>query len=249
LNLLTIETGVMKRKTLTILQARMSSNRLPGKVMMEINGMPMIHWQIQRIRKAKSLDHLIVATSSERSDDALVDFLIQNSVDVFRGPIDDVLSRFINASSIYQHNALIRLTGDCPLVMPELIDEMVGYFFQIEVDYLSNTLERTFPKGLDIEILKNQVLNRLFEFELTKDELEHVTLGVYTRPEKFKLGNFSNPELTNVQRWTVDYEEDLELIREIYAEFTGRESEFKYDEVCLFLERNPELTKINAKFN
>ena len=113
----------MSGRTLVVLQARMSSSRLPGKVMMELNDKPMIYWQIQRILRSKRVDSLIVATSVDPSDDALVLFLEENSINVYRGALDDVLSRFIQVSEIYPHDAVIRLTGDCPLVMPELIEE------------------------------------------------------------------------------------------------------------------------------
>jgi spore coat polysaccharide biosynthesis protein SpsF len=227
--------------TLAILQARMSSSRLPGKVMMEINGKPMIYWQVQRILRAKSVSSLVVATSLAPSDDALVLFLKENGIDVYRGELDNVLSRFIKVSERYPHNALIRLTGDCPLVMPKLIDQMVKEFYEQDVDYLSNTLKPTFPDGLDIEIVKHGVLKSLSAFDLELKELEHVTYGIYTRPEIFKLSNFLNESNRSQDRWTVDYQEDLDFVRLIFSQFPGRETKFTYEEVVEFLEENPQL--------
>ena len=182
----------MSKRTLVILQARMSSNRLPGKVMKEINGMPMIYWQIQRILRSKAVDDLIVATSTDVTDDVLAGYLKGISVKVFRGNLNDVLSRYLEASLAYPHGALIRLTGDCPLVMPDLIDQMVKEFYSLDADYLSNTLKPTYPDGLDIEIIKKGVLNRLVAFSLNQREKEHVTFGIYTRPEIFKCINYEN---------------------------------------------------------
>ena len=236
----------MKNKTIAILQARMSSNRLPGKVMMEINGLPMIYWQIQRVKRVKNLSKLIVATSTDQSDNELSDFLTRNSVDVFRGSLQDVLSRYQISSKNYEHHALVRLTGDCPLVMPELIDEMITEFYQTEVDYLSNTLDRTFPHGLDVEIVRSGVLDKLNRFILTNEEKEHVTLGVYLRPETFNLANFMGHTNNSIERWTVDYKEDFELINRIFMEFKGREAEFNYQDVVNFLLHNPQLRSLNS---
>ena len=238
----------MSRSTLAILQARMSSTRLPGKVMMEINGHPMIYWQIHRILSSRTVDELVVATSSDASDDELASFLKENSINVHRGSLDNVLSRFIEVSRHYPHDALIRLTGDCPLVMPELIDRMVLQFHELDIDYLSNTLEPTFPDGLDIEILKEGVLDKLALLKLNQKELEHVTYGVYTRPKLFKSANFRNTTDCSAQRWTVDYQPDLDFARRVFLEFRGRETIFTYQEVNEFLRGNPELQADNYAF-
>ena len=228
-------------RTLVVLQARMSSSRLPGKVMMEVNGKPMIYWQLQRILDSMCVNSLVVATSLDPSDDPLVSFLEENLIGVYRGELDNVLSRFIEVSEIYPHDALIRLTGDCPLVMPKLIDQMVSAFYEQDVDYLSNTLEPTFPDGLDIEIVKHGVLKSLSAFDLELKELEHVTYGIYTRPEIFKLSNFLNESNRSQERWTVDYQEDLDFVRLIFSQFPGRETKFTYEEVGEFLAENPQL--------
>ena len=231
----------MSKQTFAVLQARMSSSRLPGKVMIEINGKPMIYWQIQRILSSKCVNSLIVATSIDPSDDPLVSFLEENLISVYRGSLDNVLSRYIEVSEIYPHDALIRLTGDCPLVMPELIDQMVGAFYEQDVDYLSNTLEPTFPDGLDIEIIKQGTLKCLTSFNLEPKELEHVTYGIYTRPETFNLSNFLNESNHGHKRWTVDYQEDLDFIRKVYAHFAGHESTFTYLDLLDFLRQKPEV--------
>lgn len=238
----------MSKRNLVVLQARMSSSRLPGKVMMEINSMPMIYWQVQRILKAKKVNSLVVATSTDSTDDSLAEFLEKNSIDVYRGSLDNVLSRFIEVAETYPHDALIRLTGDCPLVMPDLVDKMVDKFYEQGVDYLSNTLKPTFPDGLDIEIVKSSVLNKISTFKLERKELEHVTYGIYMRPETFKLSNYLNESDRGLDRWTVDYQEDLDFVRFIFKQFSGRETEFTYQEVIQLIEENPQLQAQNHRF-
>lgn len=238
----------MSKRTLAVLQARMSSSRLPGKVLMKINGQPMIYWQVQRILKAKSVNSLVVATSVDPTDDPLVDFLEKNSIKVYRGSLENVLSRFIEVAAKYPHDALIRLTGDCPLVMPELIDQMAEKFFEQDVDYLSNTLVPTFPDGLDIEIVKQGTLELLSTFDLQPNEFEHVTYGVYKRPEIFKLSNFLNKSDRNLERWTVDYQADMDFVRSVFREFSNRETDFTYEDVSDFLTKMPQLESRNSKY-
>jgi spore coat polysaccharide biosynthesis protein SpsF len=228
--------------TLAILQARMSSSRLPGKVMLKLNGKPMIFHQIERIRQASTVDEVVVATSIDSSDDSLSDFLVENEIRVFRGSLNNVLSRFLEIQQILNPTGVIRLTGDCPLVMPELIDRMVHCFWDSNLDYLSNTLELTFPDGLDVEVFKPSTLEKLAKFDLSEQEKEHVTLGIYTRPSMFTLRNFRGETDLSQHRWTVDYLEDFDFIREIYSAFQGNESTFTMRDVLLLLSKNPKLS-------
>ena len=227
--------------TLAILQARMSSSRLPGKVMMPINGEPMIYRQIERIRQASTINEVIVATSTDPSDDSLVQFLQDKGIVVSRGPLNDVLSRFTKIQQETESTAIIRLTADCPLVMPELIDKMVARFYDANVDYLSNTLQLSFPDGLDVEVIRPSVFKILAELNLSETEREHVTLGIYSRPSLFTLENFHFGEDLSQRRWTVDYLEDLMFIRRVFNEFTGRESTFTFEDTMLFLANEPSL--------
>jgi spore coat polysaccharide biosynthesis protein SpsF len=231
----------VKEFTLVILQARMSSSRLPGKVMTLINGEPMIFWQIERIKAARSIDQIIVATSSDQSDDSLAHFLASKGIEVFRGSRDDVLSRFLEIDSKVQPSTIVRLTGDCPLVMPKLIDSMVKRFYLSDCDYLSNTLEPTFPDGLDVEIFQSSALKRLASFDLSLTEREHVTLGMYSRPSHFVLQSFQNDQNFSNKRWTVDYVEDLIFVTNVYKHFVGRELKFSFEDVMSVLADNPGL--------
>lgn len=220
----------------------MSSNRLPGKVLKSINGQPMIYRQIQRVLASTLVKEVVVATSTSDSDDELVEFLTSIGVKVFRGSLENVVSRFIEISKEFNPINIIRLTADCPLVMPRLIDEMITYFEENLPDYLSNSLNPSFPDGLDVEILSRETLSKLESLNLSKMELEHVTLGVYNRPEMFRVLNFSDPIDRSNMRWTVDYPEDLEFVRTVYSHFKGREANFNYEEVLEYLSLNPEVT-------
>lgn len=227
--------------TLAILQARMSSSRLPGKVMMLINGEPMIYRQVERIRQSKTIDRLIVATSTDPSDDELANFLQLKGILVYRGALNDVLSRFLDIEKATHPKVIVRLTGDCPLVMPQLIDQMVDRFHESELDYLSNSLKLTFPDGLDIEVMSASVLEKVLALNPSMAEREHVTLGIYSRPGIFKIGNFSNDVDLSQERWTVDYFEDLVFVRQVFDAFKGSEGLFNLEDLRLFLSSNPGL--------
>ena len=227
--------------TIAILQARMSSRRLPGKVLCEINGKPMIYWQLQRIYRAKNVDKVIVATSTDTTDDPLVDFLISEEVLYVRGSLDNVKERFDNVITQFPTESFIRLTGDCPLVMPSLIDDLVDAFHEANVDYLSNTIKPTFPDGLDIEVVKTEAFRKLDNASLSKAEIEHVTYGLYSRTGQFTTQNFVNSQDLSNLRWTVDYQEDLEFVRDVFSYFTGREDSFNLIELLDYLENNREL--------
>ena len=226
---------------LGILQARMTSTRLPGKVMKQINGKPMIHWQIMRILNAKSIDHLVVATSIDPSDDILCQYLDSIGVTTIRGSLEDVKERFDLVLSELQPEVFVRLTADCPLVMPEILDTLVEEFLRRDVDYLSNTIIPTYPDGLDIEVIKRSAFSRLKDLELSKPEKEHVTYAMYSRDNLFTTVNYRNVVDLSAMRWTVDYLEDFNFVSQIFKAFEGNESNFGLASLLEFLSENPTL--------
>ena len=236
-----------KRNNLAILQARMSSKRLPGKVLMNINGKPMIFWQIQRILKSKEISKLVVATSDHPTDDVLASYLETINCSFVRGSLDDVLDRFITVESIYSPDSITRLTGDCPLVMPELIDSMLKQFFEVDVQYLSNTIELTYPDGLDIEIIKAGTLSKLATMNLTNAEKEHVTLGILNRLDQFSSFNVANESNLGGYRWTVDNEEDLAFIKGVFEEFKSKEKEFNFNDLVIFFKQHPNQNRLKPR--
>jgi len=226
---------------LVIMQARMSSTRLPGKVMANINGKPIIYWQLKRILKSKNNIELVVATSKDKSDDQLVEFLESEGIEVFRGSLNNVFSRYKNIVCNSEKEIIVRSTADCPFFMPDLLDRMLSFFIFNDVDYLSNTLIPTFPDGLDIEIFKASTLLGLDTKPMSASELEHVTYGIYSNPSRFKMENFPHFEDLSDLRWTLDHPEDLEFVTEIYNIFYGRELDFNFQDLIDLLAKNPDL--------
>lgn len=239
---------IVDNRALGILQARMSSTRLPGKVLKKINGLPMLQIQLERIKRASSINQLIVATSLNVDDQPIYDFCKQTQTDVFRGSLENVFDRFSKIIEEHDGNYVIRLTGDCPLFMPDLCDEMFTQFLSKDFDYYSNTLKPTYPDGLDIEIFKKSAFEELKRNYLTAQELEHVTLGFYSRQNQFKCGNHENTyDLSNL-RWTVDTQEDFEFISWVYAKFRGSEAQIEMSDILRLLESEPEMSNIDSGF-
>ena len=239
--------AVMKNLNLVVLQARMSSTRLPGKVMSQINGHPMIYWEISRISKAKLVNKTVVAISDQSSDDILANYLESIHQEYIRGSLDNVLGRYVKAEENYNPSAVIRLTADCPLVMPELIDQYLEIFHKSDFDYLSNTLELSYPDGLDIEIIKPGIFKKLLEFNLSEEEKEHVTLGIYSRKDKFRTHNVSNKTNISDFRWTVDTLDDLVFVKSVYAHFESKEMNFTFEDVLKYVTDNPNLNRIMSR--
>jgi len=235
---------IMNKYTIAILQARLSSKRLPGKVLRRINSQPIIYWQIKRILRSRRIDKLIVAISEDSSDDLLANYLESIDQEYLRGPLNDVLARFIKVEQKFNPDIILRLTGDCPFVMPDLIDLMLEIFHANSFDYFSNIVNLTFPDGLDIEIIRSGVLERLNRFNLTSDEREHVTLGILNRKNLFDVKNYSNSEDLSSFRWTVDTSQDFEFIQKVFHDFKDKEIEFNYSDLILYFNNYPELNQI-----
>lgn len=232
----------MPDKAVALLQARMSSSRLPGKVLKEINGKPMIYWQLQRIQQSQELEAVIVATSSDSSDDELANYIKNLGFSVSRGPLNNVYQRFAkNILNFSKNTIIVRLTGDCPLVMPKIIDQAIQIFRKSDVDYLSNTIIPTYPDGLDVEVFRSGAFLNLANQNLTVAEEEHVTLAFHRDSLKSKSINFCSPTDYSKLRWTVDYQEDFDFVTRVYHAFRGREQAFDFEDVLEFLASNPQL--------
>ena len=229
-------------------QARVDSTRLPNKVLLPVNGKPMSDLQIERIMRAERINNIVVVIPDTPTNDVLADHLEDIGVNIYRGSTNNVLLRFIEASKQFKSHIIIRITADCPLIMPKLLDEMIEYFNNHEIDYLSNSLKETFPDGLDIEIFKADILNQLIKLKLSSEEEEHVTLGIYRRPELFKVVNFSNKIDMGKLRWTVDYVEDYEFICRVFSNFKGKETDFDMTDVLSFINQNPDLDNKRSSF-
>jgi len=230
---------------LAILQARMSSSRLPGKVLADLQGEPMLARQIERLRRCATLDRLMVATSTEAADDAVAALCARIGVDCFRGSLDDVLDRFHAAAAGRGAEHIVRLTADCPLADPKLIDRLVGMHVAGGYDYTSNTLTPHWPDGLDAEVMRTEVLEAAWREATLPSEREHVTRFIYTRPERFRLGSLVGETDLSSQRWTVDTPEDLALVRAVYAALYPAKPVFGTQDILTFLAAHPEIAALN----
>jgi spore coat polysaccharide biosynthesis protein SpsF len=231
---------------LAILQARVSSTRLPGKVLKHILGRPMLLLQIERVRRSQGFDKLIVATSTDPSDDAIESLCRMNSIDCFRGSLQDVLDRFYQAALPFKPEHVVRLTGDCPLADPEVIDRVIDVHLKGSFDYTSNVLEPTYPDGLDVEVVRFSSLAQARHEATLPSHHEHVTLYVHQHPELFRTANVRSEQDLSALRWTVDEPADLEVVKRIYEGIYPKNPEFTTRDILSFLDDHPDLKVLNT---
>jgi spore coat polysaccharide biosynthesis protein SpsF len=219
---------------LGILQARMSSTRLPGKVMAPLLGAPMIGRQVERLRRARRLDALVVATSDQPDDDPLAAYCESLGLPVYRGSLGDVLDRFHHAALAFgPARTVVRLTADCPLADWTVIDAVIEAHEAGRYDYTNNvTPERTFPHGLDAEAMRADVLAVAWGQAMDPYEREHVTPFIYRRPARYRLGSVTSPAPAPHLRWTVDTPEDLDFVRYVYEALYRDDPAFSSDAVA-----------------
>ena len=231
---------------LAILQARMSSTRLPGKVLRPLLGEPMIGRQIERLRRAETLTRIVVATSTEAEDDAIADYCKTLGVDCHRGDLNDVLSRFLGVLDAFGlASTFVRLTADCPLADPELIDRVVGVHLRTRADYTANHQGWTWPKGLDVEVCQTAVL-RAIDAEAKGADREHVTSFIYAPAQTGRFHIEAVRRETPLRyRWTVDTPEDFAFVSAVYAELYPANPAFTSADVLAWQARNPDRVLIN----
>ncbi len=226
----------------------MSSSRLPGKVLMPILGEPMLFRHIERLHRSREIDQFIVATSTDASDDALVQACAQRGVGCYRGSLDDVLQRFVQAAEPYAPEIVVRLTGDCPLADPAVIDEVIRFFRAGNYDYASNCMPPTFPDGLDVEVMRFSCVQEAEREAMLPSHREHVTPFLRAHPERFRIGNHASTVDRSGLRWTVDEPEDFEFVRRVYEKLYPVKPDFTTRDILDLLKREPELQTMNSAF-
>ena len=231
---------------LGILQARTSSSRLPGKVLLPLLGEPMLARQVERLRRCQRIDQLILATSDDASDDALAELAGHLELPCYRGSLNDVLDRFYQAAVPWQPTHVVRLTGDCPLADPAVIDACIDLHLQGGYDYTSNCLPPTFPDGLDVEVVRFPVLETAWREAARAVEREHVTYFIHQQPSRFKLGNLAQDTDQSALRWTVDEPEDFMLVSQIYQALYPTQPAFDRHAVLGYLSHASNLQEINS---
>jgi spore coat polysaccharide biosynthesis protein SpsF (cytidylyltransferase family) len=228
---------------LGILQARMSSSRLPGKVLKPILGRPMLQHQIDRVRRAASLEALVVATSTDPSDDAIAALCEDVPVACFRGSLSDVLDRFHQAATLYQAQTIVRLTGDCPLVDPAVVDATVELFHS--GTYAMTRTADSFADGLDVEVVAFETLDEAWRCASRPSDREHVTLYIHRQPDVFRIAEYPSRTDLSGLRLSVDEPSDFELVRRIYEALYPRNPAFATDDIVALLAAQPELRELN----
>jgi len=231
-------------KVLCIVQARMSSTRLPGKILKEINGQPLLWYVLERLKHSKQVHKIVVATSDRKEDDPTEEFCRKNNSECFRGSLEDVLLRFSDCARKYEeYDVVVRVTGDCPLIDPEVVDDVIKTFKENDADYVSNVLKETYPDGIDVEVFTRSALLESDEEARLGSEREHVTLYIRNNP-KYKKINVENKDDLSRFRLTIDNPEDFEVVSFLIENY-GYELGFK--EYCDLLLENPEVMAKNAK--
>lgn len=235
-------------KRVIIVQARMGSTRLPGKVLMEVGGRPMLAQQVRRLRQFSQADEVVIATTTNPADEAIVALARELKVAWYRGSEADVLGRYVGAAKQAEAEVVVRVTADCPLIDPEVGDRVIRELVDHagDCDYASNVLQRTYPHGLDVEAMFLDTLLRLDRLALSQAGREHVTAFLRAgRPELFLTRSVEDIQNNADLRWTVDEEADLQLVRRLYAELKLGERPVPYREIVSHVRASADLASIN----
>ena len=232
-----------------ITQARMLSTRLPGKTLQQVVGKPLLQWHVERLQRVSDISELVVATSDRDADAPIVEACAEWGIACFRGPELDVLERFELAAEAHAADVVVRVTSDCPLIDPQVVQLVIDRFFEIDVDYCSNTIERTFPRGLDTEVFSREALNTAHCSARDPAEREHVTPYIWGNPKQFTLGSLVGEEDHSDHRWCVDTEDDLRLIKALLSDLDNRglATSFTWQDVLDVFSRHPNLRFTNRK--
>jgi len=230
-----------------ILQARASSTRLPNKVLMPILGKPMLARQIERLKQLTCINQIIIATSTEPSDDKIEQLCQQEVIPCFRGSLKNVLDRYYHASQAYPSEHIIRITGDCPVIDTDIVTEVINHHLRKKADYTSNCIPPTLPDGLDVEIFTKETLEKTWLKASTALEQEHVT--PFMRDSGlFRCENYLYPQDFSHLRWTVDEPEDFKLITLFFEELYHKKPHFKLQDILTLIAEKPELSRVNQQF-
>jgi len=236
-------------KVVSTIEARMSSTRLPGKVLRPLAGKPALEMMIERVRRSRRIHQVVVATTVNPADDVLEQLARRLAVSCFRGSEEDVLDRVLRAARSAAADVIVELTGDCPIIDPEVIDRVIDVYLEGSYDYVSNGLHKTtYPAGMETQVFATSVLAEVAHLTHDPADREHVSLYIYEHPERYKLHNVESglPEKHRAPRLTLDTAEDYELIAAIYEELYPKKPAFSLDDVLRLFDRRPELLALNA---
>lgn len=231
-----------------IVQARMGSTRLPGKVLREVLGKPLLEYQLERLARVRLSDLVVVATTDLEQDEPIVTLCRRLGVPFFRGPEEDVLARYYLAAREFGAEIVARITADCPIIDPAVVDQVFRFYLDHagEYDYVSNVRRRTYPRGMDTEVFSFRALEESHREARREAEREHVTIFIKEHPERYRLGGVEYHQDYSRYRWTVDTEEDFQLIAKIITALHPENPRFTLEDCLQLLAEYPEWEKINA---
>ena len=231
-----------------VIQARTSSKRLPNKVLLPVLERPLILHQIERIKRSKMLNQIILATSIHHTDNELFDILNKNGVNTFRGSLENVLERFYQCAKKFDSDVIVRLTGDCPLNDPDLIDEIIQFYLESNFSYVGNSIDSdklTVPDGFDMEIFSFSILEKAYKEAKLPSEKEHVTPWMRSENSSFNWTHFEHKRKRKYYRLSVDHMKDFLLIKSIIENFSNQRTNYSIDEIIEFCDNNPSLSLSN----
>lgn len=238
-----------KKSTTAIIQARMTSTRLPGKVLKTVQGKTLLEYLLERVSRAKSIDRIVVATTTNSTDDPIATLCRERQILCFRGSEDNVLSRYHFAAQKFGGETLVRLTSDCPLMDPHVVDEVVQYYQNHDYDFVTNSPDdnhpRTIPRGMDVEVFSKDLLRQAFEESKTTTEREHVTPFFRVRPDRFRVKYHEHANPGKDLRLTVDTPEDFELIQKIIQTLSPDKPAFGLNDIYELIDKRSDLAQIN----
>jgi len=234
-------------KTVVIIQARVSSTRLPGKVLLPLGGESVIGQVFHQLSYCKNISSTILATSVDPTDDRLAEWAEKNLIRVERGSLDDVLDRFYQCAVKVQAETIVRVTGDCPLIDPSIVDKVISFYYSGKYDYVSNTDPPSFPDGMDTEVFSMDALTRAWKESKLRSEREHVTPFIRNKKNGFRIGNYSHSENLETLRLTLDNPEDYSLISIIYEMLSQQGTYISMDSIIALLKNEKSLIEINKK--
>lgn len=231
--------------TLIIVQARMTSTRLPGKVLLPLCGEPMLTRLVERLRRAQRVDGIVIATTTNATDDPIASLCEALGVPCHRGSEHDVLSRYADAARLHGADVVVRITADCPLIDPALVDQVIATYEEGDSHYVSNMLPPTWPFGMAVEVFSAAVLRQANAEATEAAEREHVTPFIYWHPERYRLRNVPSQNDLSAQRWTVDTPEDYELVRRLFESLYPIHPAFTLADLLAAMKAHPEWVEIN----
>lgn len=239
---------IMSPRFKATIEARMTSSRLPGKVLALVEGKPVLELMIERLRYVREIDGIVIATTFNSTDDPVEALGKRLGVDVFRGSEEDVLGRLVQATRVHKVETLVQLTGDCPLIDPKVVSRVIQHYLSAGVDYVSNALTRSYPIGMDTQVYAASVLHDVVTRVDQPRFREHPSLYIYKHPQRYSLSNVQAPpsETRPELRLTLDTPEDLAVIRKVFAELYPNRTDFSVAEMIAYLEANPDIARINA---